>query len=193
MAGNVFSDKAALRSEVEGRRRALSPEVVNRWGGEVQRHLAALPLFSDRVIRAVAVYQPQPFEVPLHDFVLELSGRGVVCAFPRLVRGERVLAFHSARDEWIAGPLGLREPPLHSPRHAIADLDVFVVPGVAFTRGGARLGRGGGYYDATLALRGPGAVCVGVSFECCLVDELPVEPHDVPMDLVVTERGVFQR
>ena len=193
MAGNVFSDKQALRKEVEGRRRALRSDVVNRWGGEVQRHLAALPLFSDRVIRAVAVYQPQAFEVPLHDFVLELSARGVVCAFPRLVRGERVLAFHSAPDEWIAGPLGLREPPTHAPRHEISGIDVFIVPGVAFTRTGARLGRGGGYYDATLARRGPQALCIGVSFECCVVDAIPTEAHDVAMDLIVTERGAFQR
>jgi 5-formyltetrahydrofolate cyclo-ligase len=73
MAGNVSSDKAVLRREVESRRRALSPEVVQRWGGEVQRHLAALPLFSDRIIRAVAVYDAQPFEVPLFEFVDEIS------------------------------------------------------------------------------------------------------------------------
>lgn len=191
MAGNVSSDKVALRREVERRRRALSPEVVQRWGGEVQRHLAALPLFSDRVIRAVAVYDAQPFEVPLADFVEELSARGVACLFPRVVRGSKELHFHEVRDgAWVKGPLGLREPAASAPSRGIGDIDVFIVPGAAFTRDGRRLGRGGGYYDATLARRGPQAWTIGVAFECMVVGELPIEPHDVRVDSVATELGV---
>lgn len=190
MAGNVSSDKAALRKEVESRRRALSPEMVQRWGGEVQRHLAALPLFSDRVIRAVAVYDAQAFEVPLGDFVLELSGRGVQCVFPRVVKGSRALSFHHVGEQWVTGPFGIREPASHAPLRAIQEIDVFIVPGVAFTRDGRRLGRGAGYYDATLALRGPQAQAIGVAFECTVVNDLPTEPHDVKVDLLATELGV---
>lgn len=191
MAGNVSSDKAALRREVESRRRALSPEVVQRWGGEVQRHLAALPLFSDRVVRAVAVYDAQPFEVPLGEFVEELSARGVMCLYPRVVRGSRELHFHEVRDgEWVKGPLGLREPSASAPSRGLGEIDVFIVPGAAFTRDGRRLGRGGGYYDATLSRRGPQAWTIGVAFECSVVSELPVEPHDVRVDSLATERGV---
>ncbi len=191
MAGNFSSDKAALRKEAESRRRSLSPEVVQRLGGEVQRHLAALPLFSDRVIRAVAVYDAQSFEVPLGDLVLELGSRGVVCVFPRVVKGSQVLSFRLVGDEWARGPFGLREPPPHAPQRAIADIDLFLVPGVAFTRAGLRLGRGGGYYDATLACRSPGAPCIGVAFDCNVVTDLPVDAHDVPMDFVATESGVL--
>ena len=184
MAGNVSSDKAALRKEAESRRRALSPEVVQRWGGEVQRHLAALPLFSDRVVRAVALYDAQPFEVPLGDFVLELS-------FPRVIKGSRELVFHVVGEKWTKGPFGIREPASHSPVRAIADIDVFIVPGVAFTRDGRRLGRGGGYYDATLAGRGPNAQTIGVVFDCNVVNDLPMEAHDVKVDFIGTELGVF--
>jgi 5-formyltetrahydrofolate cyclo-ligase len=185
-------EKAALRKDAEGRRRALSPEVVQRWGGEVQRHLAALPLFSDRVVRAVAVYDAQKFEVPLADFVLELSSRGVQCVYPRVVRGTRELVFHHvADDQWEKGPFGIREPAAHSPVRAVQDIDVFIVPGVAFTRDGRRIGRGAGYYDSTLALRNPQAQMVGVAFECNVVERVPTEPHDVSVDFLVTERGVF--
>lgn len=192
MAGNVSSDKAALRKEAESRRRALSPEAVERWGGEVQRHLAALPLFSDQVVRAVAVYDAQAFEVPLGDFVLELSSRGVQCVFPRVVKGARELSFHHVDDEnWAKGPFGIREPPSHAPVRAISEIDVFIVPGVAFTRDGRRLGRGAGYYDTTLARRGARAQTIGVAFDCSVVDDLPTEPHDVKVDFLATERGVF--
>jgi 5-formyltetrahydrofolate cyclo-ligase len=169
----------------------LSPEVVQRWGGEVQRHLAALPLFSESVVRAVAVYDAQPFEVPLADFVLELSGRGVTVVFPRVIEGSRELVFHAMGDAWAKGPFGIREPASHSPVRAITDIDVFLVPGVAFTRDGRRLGRGGGYYDATLARRGPHAQAIGVVFDCNVVNDLPTEPHDVKMDFIATELGVL--
>jgi 5-formyltetrahydrofolate cyclo-ligase len=168
--------------------------VVQRWGGEVQKHLAALPLFSDRVVRAVAVYDAQAFEVPLADFVLELSSRGVQCVYPRVVKGTRELVFHHvADDQWAKGPFGIREPALNAPVRAVKDIDVFIVPGVAFTRDGRRIGRGAGYYDSTLALRNPQAQTVGVAFECNVVEQLPTEPHDVSVDFLVTERGVFAR
>jgi 5-formyltetrahydrofolate cyclo-ligase len=191
MVGNVSSDKAALRKEAESRRRALSPEVVERWGGEVQRHLAALPLFSDRVVRAVAVYDAQSFEVPLADFVLELGSRGVKIVYPRVVKGSRELSFHEVGESWVKGPFGIREPASHSPVRAISEIDVFVVPGVAFTRDGRRLGRGAGYYDSTLALRSEHARTIGVVFDLNVVDDLPTEAHDVRVDFLATERGVF--
>jgi 5-formyltetrahydrofolate cyclo-ligase len=65
-----------------------------------------------------------------------------------------------------------------------------VVPGVAFSQDGHRLGRGGGHYDATLAQM-PRAVRLGVAFEAQLVAELPREPHDAPLDAVVTESRVL--
>ena len=141
-------------------------------------------------MRAVAVYDAQSFEVPLGDFALELSARGVQCVYPRVVKGTRELVFHHVGDQWTKGPFGIREPASHSPVRAIEDIDVFLVPGVAFTRDGRRLGRGAGYYDSTLALRNPKAQTIGVAFECSVVSELPTEPHDVRVDFLATERGV---
>lgn len=189
MAGNVFSaDKAALRREAESRRRALSPEVVKAWGGEVQRHLIALRVFATGM--RVAVYDAQPFEVPLADFIASLTTLGAVPLFPRVVKGARELTFHSGGD-WVSGPLNLRQPSADSPRVELSDIDVFIVPGVVFTRDGRRLGRGGGYYDATLARRSPTARTIGVVFELNVVSEIPTEPHDVRVDFVATETGVL--
>jgi 5-formyltetrahydrofolate cyclo-ligase len=68
--------------------------------------------------------------------------------------------------------------------------DVVIVPGLAFTSNGDRLGQGGGWYDRFLSAVGPECVSIGVCFADQLVDVLPLEPHDVAVDHVVTELGV---
>jgi 5-formyltetrahydrofolate cyclo-ligase len=68
----------------------------------------------------------------------------------------------------------------------LSEIACFVIPGVGFSRDGLRLGRGGGYYDVTLK-QVPGAARLGVGFDLQLVEALPREPHDVPLDAVVTE------
>jgi 5-formyltetrahydrofolate cyclo-ligase len=189
MAGNVSSPKATLRRQYESHRRHLGPDVVERWGGEVQQHLATLSLFD--TARTVAVYDAQWFEVPLQQCIARLEQRGISCVFPKVAPGHRVLTFHRVQGEqWQRGPLGLREPAAEAPHCLLADIDVFLVPGVAFTLDGARLGRGGGYYDATLALRRPGTALVGVAFSRCIAPELPTEAHDVRMDFLATETGI---
>jgi 5-formyltetrahydrofolate cyclo-ligase len=78
------------------------------------------------------------------------------------------------------------EPPAGAPEVALDEIDCVVMPGVAFSEDGLRLGRGGGYYDATLE-RMPRAARVGLAFEAQIVPTLPREAHDAPLDAVVTE------
>lgn len=67
-----------------------------------------------------------------------------------------------------------------------ATVDVVLVPGLAFTPTGDRLGQGGGWYDRFLSRRRPGTVTIGIGFREQLVDVLPSEPHDVRLDHIVT-------
>jgi 5-formyltetrahydrofolate cyclo-ligase len=83
-----------------------------------------------------------------------------------------------------AGHFGLREPRSHCARVASGELDLILVPGVAFDLAGHRLGRGKGYYDQLL-----GVLCsttCGVAFEEQIVAEVPVGPHDVGLDYILT-------
>ena len=73
---------------------------------------------------------------------------------------------------------------------ALADLDLVLVPGVAFDGAGRRLGRGAGHYDATLAALGPRGRAVGLAFEAQLLAEVPCEAHDAHLDALVTEARV---
>jgi 5-formyltetrahydrofolate cyclo-ligase len=71
-------------------------------------------------------------------------------------------------------------------------VDVVIVPGVAFAPDGARLGQGGGWYDRFLVSVRPGCVSIGVGFDAQVVDVLPTEPHDMPLDSIVTESGALE-
>ena len=87
--------------------------------------------------------------------------------------------------------VSLWSPPADAVAVPLTEIDVWLVPGVAFSRDGKRLGRGKGYYDSTLALRRTDAVTIGIAFELQVLDDVAVEPHDVMMDFIATERGVF--
>lgn len=71
------------------------------------------------------------------------------------------------------------------------NIDVVIVPGSVFDRNGGRLGYGGGYYDRFLTNATPGALRLGLAFELQLVDRVPVESHDQPMDLIATEENIY--
>ena len=146
--------------------------------------IEALPAF--RTARCVACYCALPDEPPTAA-VLRRWSRDRRVVVPR-VEGD-TMQFYDYRPEAMArGAFGIDEPVAADASHRCPPeaIDLLVVPGVAFTRDGARLGRGKGYYDRYLAQSGIHACCVGVCFAHQLVDVLPVEPHDRTMDFDFT-------
>jgi len=100
-------------------------------------------------------------------------------------------------DELIVGKWKILEPPRErwgEPGKEIppADIDFAMIPGVGFSRAGARMGNGQGYYDRLLPLLRPDCPLVALCYECQLFEDLIVGPHDVFMDQVVTEAAVYQ-
>lgn len=106
-----------------------------------------------------------------------------VLAFPRIEGDE--IDFYIA-ERFQAGKFGIREP---EGTELAPPPDLVLVPGVAFSPAGARLGRGGGFYDRWLA-RHPGVITVGVAFSCQVVEHLPGESHDLHVQAVLTEQGI---
>ena len=86
---------------------------------------------------------------------------------------------------------GLREP-IDGLAVPIEEIDLIVVPALAYGRGGNRLGRGGGFYDRFLARRGMRATLCGLAFSEQLLDEVPTGTHDVPVDILVTDAEVLR-
>lgn len=86
--------------------------------------------------------------------------------------------------------MGMEQPIRSGPVIPVREIDLFLVPGLAFDLGGARLGRGGGFYDRVLAERRSDALAIGVTTATRVSDRVPVLPHDQPVDLLATESGV---
>jgi len=102
------------------------------------------------------------------------------------VEGDAMRFYDYAPGELCRGAFGIAEPSVAERPCDPAEIDFIVVPGVAFTAAGARMGRGRGYYDKYLSQSGFRGVKAGVCYAHQLVVELPVELHDVFMDYVVT-------
>jgi 5-formyltetrahydrofolate cyclo-ligase len=174
-----FSDKSRLRDALGQRLKELSPD---------ERHLRSLriceklsSLFSGR--KSVALFAPKLTEPDLDLFWdLDLLGDHLV-SYPRCEG--KALSFHvvSALSELLPGRFGIREP-----RTGLTPerLDLIVVPGLAFTAAGHRLGHGAGFYDRFLSALPPTTVKIGVCFEFQLLPEIPHESHDALVDAVVT-------
>jgi len=152
--------------------------------------LAAHPAFL--AAQTVALFAPLPTE-PDVELLWEKSPRQF--CYPRVTgpQIEFVIVRHPedlAPSAW--NPL-VREPAAAQPTIPCATLDLILVPGLAFTCDGRRLGHGGGYYDRLLAARAPHTATLGICFDLQLVPDLPCEPHDQRVDAVVTESGLATR
>lgn len=135
--------------------------------------------------RVIAFFAPQPSEPDIEQLWNEVGARAI--CYPR-VHAEGLRFFRvAAADSLIAGRFGLREPAQASSAVPVnaADIDLILVPGLAFTHDGVRLGRGGGYYDRFLADAALRARKLGVCFARQLVKSLPAEKHDQRVDCVV--------
>lgn len=141
---------------------------------------------------AVALYAPKGTEVDTSRIDAFARARGLRVLYPRIIDGERRLAFHEAAlDALVPGPFGLREPHVSAPAVDLAELAAVIVPGLAFDRAGGRIGWGRGYYDATL-VHAPGALRIGLAFECQIIDAVPRDPHDASLHYVVTEAAIYR-
>jgi 5-formyltetrahydrofolate cyclo-ligase len=134
----------------------------------------------------VAVYAPVRGEVDPGSFAELARLRGCSIFYPRLHgQGPAGLTFHQVTDlaELIPGPFGIPTPAAE--RAQACGIDVFVVPGLGFDAQGGRIGYGRGCYDRALFAE-PSALRIGVGYDWQVVSRVPSEPHDEPLDLVVT-------
>lgn len=187
--------KQQLRARLSATRRALPPSALQARSARIVELLAGLaPLGA---ARAVASFWPMDGrgEVDLRAFDRWLGERGVARYYPFMdpkgdgfTTGFRRIA---AADDLRQRGRPFVEPPPAAPVAARGDVDIVLVPALAVTPEGHRLGFGSGFYDATLPDVAPPALKIAVAFSFQLLGELFVEPHDVACDLVVTDDEIL--
>lgn len=181
-------DKSRLRAEMRAALGALGPRQRAPEEELVNAALLAHPAWAGA--GTVLVFKARAPELSVVSFTNAAFRAGKRVAFPRVADGALVL--HEVAD-WSGlspGAFGIDEPFPGAPRVDPADVDLAVVPGLAWTRDGNRLGQGGGFYDRLLPRIG--GVTVGVGFDRQLLDAVPLEAHDVPVDRVVTPALAMQ-
>ena len=134
------------------------------------------------------VYYSYGSEADTHELISRLLNAGKEVYLPR-VNGQAIepVRFFGNADELIKSPLGIKEP---TGQAYGGEIDVAIVPLLCVNQKGYRLGYGGGYYDRFLAAH-PKTLKVGVGYYLQLTDENFQKEHDVPLDLMVTERGII--
>ena len=189
----IMPDKNEIRAAMKARRKALTPEERKAASEIICAKLAA---DSDMGLRIdpfegwspIAVYLASPQEIDLSPFIRKLLATGVKVVAPRWNGEAYELAVLKGLDDahLRKGPMGILEPveaEIVSPR----EVEVWLVPGLAFTRNGKRLGYGGGWYDRLLAAAPKDALKIGIAYAFQVVDDLPSEPHDVSLARVVDD------
>lgn len=177
------SAKHLLRQSRLSALRAVPSEQRERFSALLREQLAAF--LPQRGGAAVAVYAPLPHEVNLLPLLREQPQHRYL--FPRCLPG-RKLCFHYVTDiehELQPGAHGILAPAASCPMADPQDIDILVVPGVAFTSGGKRLGYGGGYYDRFLPLCTHARI-LALAFPWQMVPDLPTEAHDLPIPQIIT-------
>jgi 5-formyltetrahydrofolate cyclo-ligase len=178
--------KAALRAVAHKKRAAFHRSLRNEAAHAAMLHFFdAVPIEKGEV---VAGYWPIRDEMDVKSVVARLMDAGQPVCLPVVLGDEQPLELRLWEDGaplYEAG-FGTLAPAEDAPRAAP---DVILMPLLGFDKRGTRLGYGGGYYDRTLERLSKRPRLVGVAFAAQELEDIPREPHDVPLDTIVTEAG----
>lgn len=193
---DVPAEKRELRARMRALRDALSSEAVDAMSAAITAHVLADPAWTSA--RAIAGFVGVRNEPDTRALLEHALATGKALWLPRVL-GPTELAFVRvhALESLVPGGFGLLEPPASEHTHALTDRDVdlVLVPGLAFASNGARLGFGRGYYDRALAsfVATDPPLRLGLCFSSFLdTSPIPTDANDVPMHALATEHGIVR-
>jgi len=169
----------------------MDPQTATMLGEWVERHFIGALCWQDA--KRIGLYAPFHNEVDTRLVFEHGLKEDKVMAFPRVTGvGEMEYLREDAWSDMVPNQWGILEPAHSSEKVPAGELDLVVVPGVAFSRDGYRLGLGGGYFDRLLGALGPDALSVGFAYAFQVLDSLPHEAHDRRVSRIVTEQGFLK-
>jgi 5-formyltetrahydrofolate cyclo-ligase len=196
MTREGLMDPQTLKKTIRDQAHANRQSQVDKDGVSqaICEKFAALDEFA--AARSVMVYIDVRTEVRTRHYLPNLLQSGKRIVVPYCVVGDLELFLLESMDELAVGMYKILEPKeelrgVPGKRVDVQEVDLIMVPGVAFDRRGARMGHGFGYYDKLLEHARPDTPLVALAFECQLFPEIPTQTHDVFMNKILTERATY--
>lgn len=191
--GEADETKTQIRAEVRAQLAELSDDQAHALSAKACERLVRADFFRSAL--TVMLYLPTRGELDITPLALRCFQLGKTVCAPRVDWEHRRMTpmeIRSFDDRFEVRRHGVREP-AEGRCVAIDEIDLFIVPGIAFDDSGARLGRGGGYFDRFLAHTAarPRSTRCGICFDFQIVDAVPTRPHDVRLDAIVTDRRLI--
>ena len=182
-------EKQVLRSSIRALEKTLSADYKAESSAAIARHLLALPEY--RAAGTVFCFVGTAREIDTTAILEDALAAGKRLCVPLCV-GDGIMELRqiTALDQLVPGSYGILEPPADSPIIGPDGVDFAVLPCLSCSHSGHRLGQGGGFYDRFLAHYPGGAVMV--CREKLIREDIPLEPHDMPIPWVLTERGLYE-
>lgn len=187
--------KQSIRKEIFALRDSLTGGEILEKSRGIAGQLVRLPFYQKEKYRTIMFFVSFRSEVETREMIEESLARGKRVLVPKSLPEERVLVPSQLLDfekDLVPGYYDIPEPHPEALRPVEpSEIDLLIVPGVAFDLQGNRLGYGGGYYDRFFERLRPGVPLVALAFELQIIPRVPVEPWDRRMDWLVTEERVL--
>lgn len=187
-----MQDKAGLRKELLSRRDNIPPEVRRAKNRMVRERLLSLDEFRNAGI--VFFFASFRTEVDTTEMIKSSLTSGKRVLLPKVDKDRHELMLYEITDfgELSPGYMGIPEPSFQGRQMSINDADIVIIPGAGFDASGNRIGYGGGYYDRLLSGLQKQMPVIAPAYEEQIVDSIPSEPHDIRVQMIVTDRRLLR-
>ncbi len=193
---DIAEEKARIRKEIRRRRALLSPETLSEIDRTLPDFIAAIddPELRSKLKKAkrIALYRSYKGEVPVDGLAESFMARGIKCCFPKITDQDMVFYDCDSLDDskFSKSSIGIKEPSDTSVPVEPKDIDVVVLPALAYNEEGTRLGAGGGYYDRCFgSLGGRRPYLLGICYEFQLCSDVPSTDQDISADFIAVIPG----
>ncbi len=193
-SGVFLLNKKELRKKVLEARDKISDEELNCRSKVILEKVKEIDEFKKS--KTIMIYVSYGKEINTHDFISECISMGKNVITPICRYSDRTLILGKTKsfpEGFNMTKYGILElEPNECEQIDPKDIDLIIMPGVAFTKQGDRMGYGGGYYDKLLSKASDKLVTIAPVLQEFIFDEIPIEAHDIPMDYVVADEDVFK-
>ena len=180
--------KQALREQSRDKRKAISPNLRAEKSKKIRHLLERTQEFKNA--KKVLFYISTTEEVETHGLVEDCIASGKEVYIPKITGKKLSVCRISNLNELEPGAYGILEPRQSSNFYMPEDMDLIIVPGIAFGLCGHRIGYGKGFYDRLL--KKTKGIKIGLAFAEQIMSRLPSEPHDIAMDIIITDKELIR-